>query len=291
MLRQGLSLLVLLGAGLVPAAAAPPAIELWEEVLSGRLEARGFTIDLRMEKRPYDGEAMDLPVLRIEESGKVVYEAVGEPSYMSFPLGNAYLVEADRSTPGLEVMFTSYTGGAHCCTPVQILRRAPDGWQSLDLGLYDGDGLRPEDVDGDGVVELVAVDQAFLYAFDCYACSAAPLRIQSVDGGTIRDISTDPRFLDRHRAWLAELERNYAETELEKGAGYWAGWVAAKARIGEGPDAWRQFTETWVDTPDNGVLVCTVEASECPDDKWETRPFPGALKAFLATGDYDIGSP
>jgi serine protease Do len=72
---------------------------------------------------------------------------------------------------------TSFTGGAHCCTETQIATSDSDGrWSVLKADRLDGDGYQFEDLDEDGVSELVSVDNSFLYDFDAYAMSYAPVR-------------------------------------------------------------------------------------------------------------------
>ena len=288
-----LVLAVLLLAAVPRAVAATDArtIELDEGRPTAELQADGFTVRLGMEKRDFDGWETEAPVLRIRQGGGTALEVVGEPSGFAFPQGSASLLELDPGNAAPEVVFTSYTGGAHCCTAVTVVRQTADGsFEAIDVGSYDGDGARPDDVDGDGVYELIMVDNDFLYAFDCYACSAAPLVILAIEDGKIVDVSAEPRFRDRHRAWLKQIEKVQAEGGGTPSPGWWAGWVAAKSRVGEGAEAWRIFTSDFDTAADEGVSVCTVDAEECPDDAWKTVPFPQALEDFLRRQGYPMGN-
>ena len=95
-----------------------------------------------------------------------------------------------------QVLFLSYSGGAHCCTQVVLLERGENGWRKKDLGTWDGDALSafPTDIDGDGVLDLVFYDQRFAYAFAPYADSLMPPRVFNLVGGRTSEVSGDPRF-------------------------------------------------------------------------------------------------
>ena len=71
-----------------------------------------------------------------------------------------------------------YTGGAHCCSDTSVVT-SQDGssWKTIDVGEFDGGPLLATDLDGDGRYEFETRDNAFLYAFACYACSEAPLEL------------------------------------------------------------------------------------------------------------------
>ncbi|WP_181699461.1 hypothetical protein [Chthonobacter albigriseus] len=242
------------------------------------------TIRLAMEKRRVEGVRADVPVLTILEDGAKALTVVGEASGFDFPQGEAAILEMDPDVEGPEVAFTSFTGGAHCCTTVKVAERVGAGrWKAVFMGNWDGGGpgiIR--DADGDGVSELVTVDNDFLYAFDCYACSEAPLTIRALQGGRVVDVSAEPRFLDTHRGWLDEIENRLVEAGGEASPGFWAGWIAAKARVGEGADAWSAFTRAYRPSPEDDVEECTVASTDgCPEGASRTVPFPDALKRFL----------
>lgn len=272
-------------------AAAAERIDLGDNLSSASISAPGFRVSLRMERRDLpDMPDTLVPVLRIGEAGEVRLELVGEAAGFDFPQGSAELVETDPDNGVPEVAFSSFTGGAHCCTAVKVARLGDDGrWGVADLGLWDGDGGSFSDLDGDGVAEFSSRDNRFLYTFDCYACSETPLIIFSVVGGRPKDVSAEPRFVDAHRGWLRDMEAQLAENGGEKSPGWWAGWVAAKARVGEGKEAWETFMAEYRPAPDEpGVTVCAVEAEECPEDQWITMPLPDALEKFLRTNGFRI---
>ena len=111
-------------------------------------------------------------------------------------------------------------------------------WVAVEVGSFDGDGDFLEDLDGDGLAEIVTVDNRFLYEFDCYACSAAPLQVLTVRRGKVVDASAEMQFLPAHREWLRQMEANIDGADRWTSRGFLAGWVGASARVGKGGEAW-----------------------------------------------------
>jgi len=125
-----------------------------------------------------------VPVLAGRIGDKIVFIIRGQPDVASAqPRAHVFLIELESSGSMPQVVMTSFTGGAHCCTETDIATSDSDGrWSVLKADRLDGDGYQFEDLGGDGVSELVSVDNSFLYAFDCYACSYAPVRVHKLEG-------------------------------------------------------------------------------------------------------------
>jgi hypothetical protein len=268
---------------------AGPRLELSETVPSGRLETKDFKAYLGMHLRRIEGTILDVPVLTVQENDRTQLEIIGEASGFDFPDGSAELLQVDPENEVAEVVFKSYTGGAHCCTAVRIADKVGRRWYAVDLGLWDGEGGSFDDLDGDGTFEFFAADNNFLYAFDCYACSEAPLVIKTIRGGEVLDVSSERRFLATHKAWLSAMEARLKESGGEKGPGYWAGWIAAKARIGEGRRAFATFRKQYRPQPgEDEFSICAVDVPECPDDQWTAMSLERALRVFLPRHGYKI---
>ena len=88
----------------------------------------------------------------------------------------------DPQSSSRQVIFTSFTGGLHCCTQITVLEMFDGKWRQINLGQWDGDALRdfPRDVDGDGTLDIVLKDDRFDYAFAPYTESHKPPRIFNV---------------------------------------------------------------------------------------------------------------
>ncbi len=226
--------------------------------------------------------------LRVKVNGIRVAEAYGPDAGFDVPEAEASIAEIDPGNHYPEVYFDAYTGGAHCCTQVIVAEEQPKGWVTVDVGQFDGGGDYLQDIDGDGLAEIVTVDNRFLYTFDCYACSAAPLVIDTVRNGAVVDVSGDPRYLPAHRDWLAQLEDSVEPSDRWTSPGFLAGWVAAKVRVGEGADAWRQLKAHWDYAHDAGEETCLTGADldTCPKSEIKVLKFPDRLKLFLDQNGY-----
>lgn len=121
------------------------------------------------------------------------------------------------------IIFTSFNGGAHCCTSALILAAGENGIRQYEMESFDGDGLSLRDVDNDGAFEIVTADQRFLYVFGPYATSLPPLKILKLTTDEVRDATLESRF----RAFLRDdliktlhfVERSGGELEPNAVAG------------------------------------------------------------------------
>ena len=226
--------------------------------------------------------------LRVRVKGVPVAEAYGPDAGFDVPEAEASIAEIDPGNHYPEVVFAAYTGGAHCCTKIVVAEEQPRGWMTVDVGEFDGGGDYLQDIDHDGLAEIVSVDNRFLYTFDCYACSAAPLVIYTVRDGAVVDVSKDPRYLPAHRDWLAQLEDSVEPSERWTSPGFLAGWVAAKVRLGEGADAWAALKARWNTARDQGEETCLTGADldTCPKGETKVLKFPERLKLFLDRSGY-----
>ena len=94
------------------------------------------------------------------------------------------------------VLFQTYSGGAHCCTTVTAI--VPRGERLEGVVVYAGDGgpldEPPTDRDGDGLLDFVSYDNAFLYRFASYADSFPPPQVVNLIDGRAVDVSDRPAF-------------------------------------------------------------------------------------------------
>ena len=201
------------------------------------------------------------------------------------------IIELDPKNSAPEIIFSAFTGGAHCCSlPVFLSETSHGNWNFTTYPMLDGGPPSFEDIDQDGYAEIISVDQSFLYAFDCYACSYAPYRIEQLRKGKILDISKTAVGLERLRTQLetmeADAERN---TELWRSNGFLAAWVALKSILGQGQDAWKKMLLLYDRNSSFGLYECqdkSVKAFDCPSEKLVMIPFPIALEDHLKKGGY-----
>jgi hypothetical protein len=229
-----------------------------------------------------------LPVLAVSVDGVKTAEAVGAESDFEVPAAEASIAEIDPDNDFPEVYFASYSGGAHCCTTVIVATQTGDGWSVTPIGDFDGDGDYLNDVDGDGLAEIVTVDNRFLYRFDSYAASAAPLVVFTVRAGEVVDATAETRYLPAQRDWLRQLEAAVQPEDRWTSRGFLAGWLAQRIRIGEGAAAWEEINANWDFAADEGEEACLTggEPEDCAADELETLKFPERLRLFLTQNGY-----
>lgn len=201
----------------------------------------------------------------------------------------AKIIQLDPSTSAPQVVLTYYTGGAHCCTFTKIATLSNSGsWSIVEAPQLDSEGYEFEDVDGDGFVELINVDNSFLYTFDSYAGSFAPPKVTRFSGGTLTDVTTTPGirlYLQRELRWMEGFAKK--DNSLWTSNGFLAGWVASKAQLGEVDAAWQRMLASYDHNPMFGPEACsiTLPIEKCPVDKLRRLSFPEALRAhFVAHG-------
>jgi hypothetical protein len=221
---------------------------------------------------------------------RVVATLKGPSTGVSDPPVSIQIAELDPTNSYPEVVVSFFTGGAHCCSVTSVVTSNADGsaWTTLDVGEFDGGPMLAVDLDGDGTFEFETRDNAFLYAFACYACSEAPLQLLAIEDGAIKDVSAAPRFKRAHAAWLKNMIVGVPEQEVN---GFLAGYVAQKIRLGEGKQAWDLMLAHYDRETDWGLDICEVARDERGDCPGETKrvDFPRALELMLKENGYKIG--
>lgn len=255
---------------------------------SASVSVGDVTATLKLNRGAKPNPDKDKVYLTVKVGFLPVAQATAPDAGFDPPATEASIAEIDPGNRSPEVYFDSFSGGAHCCTKVIVAEQQPHGWVTVDVGQFDGDGGYLQDVDHDGLAEIVTVDNRFLYTFDCYACSAAPLVIYTVRNGAVVDVSSDPRYLAAHRDWLAQLEDSVEPSQRWTSAGFLAGWVAAKVRVGEGAEAWKELRAHWNYAGDEGEATCLTGADidACPKGQSKVLKFPDRLKLFLDRNGY-----
>lgn len=234
------------------------------------------------------GESAPVPIITVRAPGLPVFRHEGQEG-LEIVLARFGVGRIDPAVPGPQILFTSYSGGAHCCTQVDLLEFAGGRWRVVDVREWDGDGLGafPVDVNGDGVRDLVMADNRFDYAFDSHAGSFMPPQILNIRNGHVSDVSADPSYRRIFESALAETE----PVCREHANGACAAFVAIAARLGRAQWAWPIFlasydrTSDWTWPTDCRVHVPT--SGTCPDDQTITFPgMPQALSWFLRDAGY-----
>jgi hypothetical protein len=133
-----------------------------------------------------------------------------------------------------EVVYSAYTGGAHCCSVADVfqLNGAANGYTATAHNFFDP-GFRLKDLDGDGKPEWVTGDDAFAYRFTAYAFSGLPIQILRFGGGAFSDVTAGypARIQADAKRWLKRYRRaRHAKDGTQLGV--LAPWAADEYRLG-----------------------------------------------------------
>ncbi len=255
---------------------------------SRQLSAEGMSLKAKFE-RSKTGNALKL-VGRI--GGEEAFDLVLDNSEgFAVPEVSVGIYKFDPATATPQVLVTTYSGGAHCCTNSWIVTKpaGAEKWQVVGLGERDGDGYALEDVDQDGIVELIGIDNVFLYSFDAYSDSYAPVIYSQLAGDKLVDRSGDKSYRSELQRDLAYIEYDAkADPSRWKSNGFLAAWVASKIRLGQGDDAWTVMLENFNHENETGISTCRTgdDINDCPSEQVEVSTFPKALAGFLQEVGY-----
>ena len=241
------------------------------------------------EDKGEDGEITRTPVVTVFADGKEVAKLEGEGTGLADPPVSVQIAEIDPGNQYPEVVVSFYTGGAHCCSVTSVITSSADGsaWQTVKVGEFDGGPMLATDLNGDSRYEFQTRDNAFLYAFACYACSEAPLELLTVENGAAKNVTTDEKFKPAHAAYLKGMISNVPDEDVN---GFLAGYVGEKILLGEGKPAWDLMLGYYDKASDWGLEVCNQPLNEdgaCPGEEVKLT-FPDALERMLKENGYKV---
>jgi hypothetical protein len=178
--------------------------------------------------------------LQITRAGAVSYSAPVRsrhcaPECALETFGGGPLAVASLEDGGQpDVIVRLNTGGAHCCTIVQVFSYDPGLMSYRPVERDFGDpGALLTDVAGDGRLELQSADDRFAYAFTSFAFSGLPLRIWRFRAGRFRDVTRSfPKALAADSAH--QFSRFLANRRQGLGLGFIAAWAADEYLLGRG---------------------------------------------------------
>jgi hypothetical protein len=227
------------------------------------------------------------PRLTIAAPGRRPVLVTGSPGLL---VGQAFVGVGRDPRGRLFILFQSYTGGAHCCNREQVVLVETRRLRIVELGHFDMEmpGDFPADIDGDGRIDFVRLDNRFFYAFASFAGSVAPPQILNIVGGRAVDVSAAPRYRRLFVRAMNEAREDCLTGQGERN-GACAAYVAAAARAGGFDRAWREMLRVYERGADwiypTGCRV-TPRPGGCPEDQIVRRGFPAALRLFLRRNGY-----
>jgi len=84
-----------------------------------------------------------------------------------------------------------FSGGAHCCGSLLIGEFRSDRFVKVDSAFYGNSGYTLEDLNKDGVKEIISYNDMFAYAFTNYSETRFPIRIQKLKSDKIKEVTGD----------------------------------------------------------------------------------------------------
>ncbi len=290
-LRHG-ALAMLIGLGLHLTALVPPAQAETTGVRHATVRDSGIELQAACLDM-LDPAADDFtPTVEIRAGGRRLHLArfPGETGCPSL-----FVTEMDPANGKPEAVVEFYSGGAHCCESIYVLEEVPGRpgrWQKVDLGQHDGGERLPQDLDGDGLSEIVTKDESFLYAYGSYGESYAPPVIVSVRQGRRVDLTRSPAMRPDLRKEERRVLKMMRDPDRRTDNGYipngvLAGYVALKLLLGEGREGWLFMLKNRdpAAPPERMCPLEENEVGECPVPRLKV-PFPVMLTFHLRAAGY-----
>jgi hypothetical protein len=253
--------------------------------LTGPVKADGLTLTFSRHPGKKGGDG-PTPILKIAAPGAAPLVIEGTPSLGVAPV-LAGVVRMDPTSTEPQVLFMTYSGGAHCCTQLDVAVLKGGKWRKFLLG-YDGEPEKEVlDSPAAGELNLVLDDDSFDYAFASHAGSFYPRRIYEVRNGVLSDVSGEARFRAFHHSQMQGI-LGYCRKGAERN-GACAAYVAEADLAGEGRAAWAQMLNFYDHHSDTWPMGCQTKAGEivCADGKTlKFKDFPHILAWFLWRNGY-----
>jgi hypothetical protein len=226
--------LTLIGVAAVCLAVAPAALATTQTASAGNVTAT-FT---------FQGQVPNFHGLQlsIARGGTVVYD---QPVVAKFcatlcwpgpPTGGRPAVQVvDLEHDGEpDVVLDLYSGGAHCCTVLQVFSYDPATMTYTKTERTFGDpDVRIVDLGHDGRLELLTADDSFAYEFTDFAGSGLPIEILTFAGGQFTDVTRSyPALVAKDAAFWLKAFKGMAREHYSDSVGVIAAWAADEDLLG-----------------------------------------------------------
>jgi hypothetical protein len=214
--------------------AAPTALATTQTAVAGSVTA---TFTFTGKAPNFHGER-----LTIARSGAVVYDQpvvakfCGKLCWPGPPVGgrpSVQVVDVEH-TGEPDVVLDLYSGGAHCCTVLQIFSFDPAANTYVGTEREFGDpDVRVADLRRDGRFELLTADDSFAYRFTDYAASGLPIQIFTFAGGRFIDVTRSyPALIAKDAAIWLKAFKGMARAGDPDSVGVIAAWAADEDLLG-----------------------------------------------------------
>lgn len=213
---------------------APAALATTQTAQSGDVTA---TFAFQGKFPNYHGERLE-----ISQSGSLLYNQPVTSRFCGTECapytsitGHSALKVVDLEHNGQpDVVLDLYSGGAHCCTIVQIFSFDPGTNTYAETERNFGDPQsKVVDLRHDGRYEFLTADDSFAYEFTDFAASGLPIEILTFAGGHFVDVTGSyPRLVSKDAAFWMKAFRAQAAQQYRDSVGVIAAWAADEERLG-----------------------------------------------------------
>ncbi len=133
-----------------------------------------------------------------------------------------------------DVVLDLYSGGAHCCTVVEIFSFDPGTMTYVETERTFGDpDARVVDLAHNGQFEFLTADDSFAYRFTDYAASGLPIEILTFAGGQFTDVTRSyPKLIAKDAAFWLKAFKRMAGDHYSDSVGVIAAWAADQYLLG-----------------------------------------------------------
>jgi hypothetical protein len=133
-----------------------------------------------------------------------------------------------------DVVLDLYSGGAHCCTVVQIFSFASATQTYVKTERVFGDpDARVVDLHHDGHFEFLTADDSFAYRFTDYAASGLPIEILTFANRHFTDVTRSyPKLIAKDAALWLRAFKSQAKQHYPDSVGVIAAWAADEDLLG-----------------------------------------------------------
>ncbi|HTU87572.1 MAG TPA: hypothetical protein VMF57_18485 [Solirubrobacteraceae bacterium] len=133
-----------------------------------------------------------------------------------------------------DVVLDLYSGGAHCCTIVQIFSFDPGTMTYAETETNFGDpDVQIVDLRHNGRFELLTADDTFAYEFTDFAGSGMPIKILTFSGGQFANVTrTYPELVAKNAAFWLKAFKQMAPEHYSDSVGVIAAWAADEYLLG-----------------------------------------------------------
>jgi len=264
-------------------AAAPVWID-WSADPDGKTHtyaADGYKLTLTSRSAAKDRPPV--PVLRIAAPGVPSLTMAGVGGFLDNAVAMVGVVQLDPKAARPAVLMQTFSGGAHCCTTLNLAVLSGAAWRRYDL-TFDGDARKEVVGAAAGAPPLLLIgDGSFDYAFASHAGSFLLQRAYAVRGGRLYDVSGEARMAARRRDAMSAALAGCSASGGERN-GACAAYAAAASLLGKHAAAWRKVLTIYDRTGNVWPNGCRVDPENggCPKRQVIVfKSYPASLAWFL----------